>query len=66
MYDEYWDAPLWGVPKISKAAGLTERQTYHKIENKLLPVSKVGGIYVTTRRRLSMVWGGEQVPDAAA
>jgi hypothetical protein len=65
MYDEYWDGPLWGVPKIAEAAGLTPRQAYHKIEKKLLPATPVGGTYVSTRRRLRAVWTGEKLTQPA-
>jgi hypothetical protein len=35
------DLPLWGVPRIAKALGLTERQARHKIDRHLLPVEKI-------------------------
>jgi hypothetical protein len=60
------DAPLWGAAAICKYAGLTERQFYHKAERGLLPVSKVGRTFVTTRRRLQAVWNGVSSDDGAA
>jgi hypothetical protein len=58
MTDAELDAPLWGATAISKETRLTERQVYHKAEKGLLPVTKVGRVLVTTRRRLRAVWGG--------
>jgi hypothetical protein len=60
MPENELDAPLWGAAAIAAAAGLTERQFYHKAEQNLLPVTRVGRVYVTTRRRLQALWNGEQ------
>jgi hypothetical protein len=56
------DLPLWGVPRIAKALGLTERQARHKIDRHLLPVEKIGGQYVSTPRRLRALIHGDWKP----
>lgn len=43
---------VWGVKEIAKEIGKNERQTYHLIETKQLPVGKSGGRYVASRVRL--------------
>ena len=46
------DAPLWGALAIGQAIGRSERQVFHALENGLLPATKIGKAWVTTRRRL--------------
>lgn len=58
------DELLWGVPSISRELNLTQRQTYYKIHRGHLPVSKVGGIHTTSRRRLQALKNGDWKPAA--
>ena len=59
MSDDNLDRPLWGGRPISKELGLTERQFYHKAEQGLLPVKKVGATYQSTRRRIRDFLNGD-------
>ena len=46
------DEPLWGAKEISKVIKRSERATFHLLQARLLPATKIGDRYVTTRRRL--------------
>ncbi len=43
---------LWGVRPISRTINRTERQTFHLLESGLLPATKIGGRWCTSRTRL--------------
>jgi hypothetical protein len=53
------DRPIWGVEAIAAAANLTTRQTYHALEKGYLPASKASRKWVTTPRRLQILFAGE-------
>jgi hypothetical protein len=46
------DTPLWGAAAIGAAMGCNERRAYHLLENGLVPATKVGNVWSSTRRRL--------------
>jgi hypothetical protein len=46
------DVPIWGCKAIAKIIGRSERQTFHLLSAGLLPVTKIGATWVSTRRRL--------------
>lgn len=46
------DVPIWGAKNIAAVLNLSERATFHALQKKLLPASKVGKVWVSTRRRL--------------
>jgi hypothetical protein len=46
------NTPVWGVREIARIIGRTERQTYHLLGQGHLDASRVGGRWVSTRRRL--------------
>jgi hypothetical protein len=58
--DSELDRPRWGVPAIAEVVHLTVSQTYYALEKGFLPASKVGGKWVSTRRRLQAVYMNEQ------
>jgi hypothetical protein len=43
---------LWGVKPIAREVNLTPHQTYHQLENGLLPAFKQSGRWVSTRSAL--------------
>jgi hypothetical protein len=43
---------LWGVQAIATFIGRNRRQTYHYLQNKLIPGRKVGSIWVGSRSSL--------------
>jgi hypothetical protein len=62
------DRPIWGAKAIALAAGILDEagepalsRTYHMLERGHLPVSKVGGRYTSTIRRLRAIASGEQL-----
>jgi hypothetical protein len=59
MTDTELDEPLWGAAEICPVANLNPRKFYHLAERRLLPVTKVGRTFVTTRRRLQALWNGD-------
>ena len=46
------DEPIWGASCIAPIIKRTERATFHLLESGQLDAVKVGGRWVTTRRRL--------------
>jgi hypothetical protein len=50
---------LWGCAAIARAIGRTERQAFHLCSKGQLPVTKIGGQWVASRRRLLMHLVGE-------
>ena len=53
------DAPIWGARAIASEIKRTERQTFHLLQLKRLPATKVGVTWVTSRRRLQRALGVE-------
>jgi hypothetical protein len=60
------DKPLWGAEPIGLEANILDddgnvdiRKTYYLLEKGLLPGTKVGRQWVSTRRRLRRVFAGE-------
>jgi hypothetical protein len=51
---------VWGAAAIAKEIGRTERQTFYLCSRGHLPVSKVGGHWVGSRRRLRRHIAGEE------
>jgi hypothetical protein len=46
------DTPVWGAAEIGAVIGKDERATFHMLENGLLPARKVGGRWVSARKKL--------------
>jgi hypothetical protein len=60
------DGLIWGAREIARAAGLVDRHgkprtraAYHLLEKKLLPATKVGRTFVSTKRRLRAIANGD-------
>ena len=53
------DAPIWGAGKIAEVINLTRDQTYHLLskEPPVLPATKVGAQWVSTKRALRRALG---------
>jgi hypothetical protein len=60
-YDPWWDAPIWGMPKIAPELGKGLATVYGMMRKGVLDgyVTQVGGQYVTTRRRLHRLLTGQ-------
>jgi len=56
------DDLIRGIKGIAKALNRTERQTFHLVETKQIPVGKLGGRHVASlavlRRHLAAITGG--------
>ncbi|MER9355609.1 DNA-binding protein [Mesorhizobium sp. M0514] len=52
---------LWGCRDIASAINRTPAQTFHMLVKKQIPASKVGAIWVASRRRLLAHLAGEVV-----
>jgi hypothetical protein len=52
------DAPIWGAPAISAEIRKGLQATYHLIKTGSIPATKLGGQWVTTRRRLRAAFNG--------
>lgn len=57
------DLPLWGVRSIAAAINRSPRSTLYLLESGRLPAAKVGGRWVSSRKRLrdhldSLIAGG--------
>jgi hypothetical protein len=46
------DTPIWGAERIGAEINRSARQAFHMLQNKMLPGKKVGGIWVSTPRKL--------------
>jgi hypothetical protein len=55
------DRVLWGAEAIGQQIGRSERQTYHLLENGLLPADKVGKLWTSTPRRLRTRFNPEAI-----
>jgi hypothetical protein len=55
------DRPVWGVTEIAKVLERNERQTFHMLQARQISALKIGGRWVSTRRRLL----GPIIGDAA-
>lgn len=55
------DEPVWGVRAFAPIIKRTERQTFHLLKTGQLPAKKIGGSYVSTRRKLRAALFGEPV-----
>ena len=42
------DDLVWGIPAIAKEINRTERQTFHLVKCKQIPVGKIGGRHVAS------------------
>ncbi|RWF41854.1 MAG: hypothetical protein EOS65_10955 [Mesorhizobium sp.] len=60
MVEEDDDKIIWGAKAIGQEIDRTERQTFHLLERGLLPATKVGDQWTSTRRRLRRMFGGEE------
>jgi hypothetical protein len=63
---ENLDAPLWGAEAIGREANVVDednnvdlRKTFYLLENGLLPGTKVGRQWTSTKRRIRRVFAGE-------
>ena len=50
--DDDLDTPLWGAEAMAPVLRRNPRDIYNLIKNERLDVTKVGGWYVSTKRRL--------------
>ena len=62
------DRPIWGAEAIGREAGLIDadgrvdtRRAFYLLEKRLLPATKIGRQWATTRRRLQRAFAGEAV-----
>jgi hypothetical protein len=46
------DTPVWGAAEIGAVIGKPARAVFHMLENGLLPAKKVGGRWVSSRKKL--------------
>jgi hypothetical protein len=46
------DRPIWGASAIAEVVNLTRKQAFRLLEQGHLDATKVGGKWVSTRRRL--------------
>jgi hypothetical protein len=60
------DQPIWGAEAIGREANIVDddgnvnlRKTFYQLENGLLPATKVGRLWASTRRRIRSVFAGE-------
>jgi hypothetical protein len=53
------DQPIWGARSIGVEIKKSEKATHHLLEKKVIPADKVGGVWVTTPRRLRAFFAGE-------
>lgn len=51
--------PLWGAVAIGRVIGRNPRQTFNLLETGKLPAQKIGGLWVSTRKRLAACIDGE-------
>jgi hypothetical protein len=58
--DSDLDTPIWGAGPSGVEIGLDRHQTYYALARGLVPATKVGRKYVSTRRRLRACIGGQQ------
>ena len=52
------DAPVWGAAAIAEIIGKNETQTNYLLINRRIDATKVGRLWVTTRRRLLKQFSG--------
>jgi hypothetical protein len=64
--DKDIDKPLWGAEAIGREANVVDedgnvdlRKVYYLLENELLPGTKVGKLWTSTKRRIRRVFAGE-------
>jgi hypothetical protein len=50
---------LWGCKAIAKAIGRPLPMTFYLLQNHLIPATKTGDVWVTTRSRLARHFNGE-------
>jgi hypothetical protein len=55
------DRPLWGARAIAMEINRPTRAIFHMLENGLLPAKKIGGIWVSTPRKLRQHLGIEAI-----
>ncbi|HEU4475924.1 MAG TPA: hypothetical protein VFR71_04420 [Methyloceanibacter sp.] len=53
------DKPIWGAANIAKVANLDERQTFYKLERKVIAATKCGSVWVSTPRKILKSLGVE-------
>jgi len=51
------DVPIWGAETIAEVINLTRDQTYHLLSKELIPATKVGAQWVSTKRQLRAALG---------
>ena len=52
LSEDMLDQPVWGCESIAEIIRRTPRQTFHLLKRGHLDASRVGGRWVSTRRRL--------------
>ena len=52
MTDDDADKPVWGAPNIAKVINKSTDATEHLLAKRRVDASKVGKIWMSTRRRL--------------
>jgi hypothetical protein len=59
------DEPIWGARAIGEVIGRSEKSTYWLLDKGVLPATRVGKAWVSTRRRLRAAIGVSAPQDAA-
>jgi hypothetical protein len=60
MTDDDLDRPVWGAHEIAQIVNLTRKQAFRLLEQGHLDATKLGGKWVSTRRRLLARIAGER------
>ena len=55
---------LWTVAAIAEYIGRTTRQTYHLLERRLVPATKVGNQWTARRSELNAFFRTQPAPDS--
>jgi hypothetical protein len=51
-HDDDLDALIWGAANIARVANTDVRRAFHLLERGVIPASKVGKFWVTTKRKI--------------
>jgi hypothetical protein len=65
-FDNDLDAPLWGAEPMAPVIGKSVPQTHYLLSKGLLDATKVGRLYVSTKRRLLNQFAGRNTAATAA
>jgi excisionase family DNA binding protein len=63
--EDILDQPVWNADEMAKVLGRTKRQVFHMLHSGHIDASRIGGRWVSTRRRLlKNIVGGDAVKAA--